>query len=136
MAEQRILTSPSSELMGVQSTKFDRESGVATMHFDVPQVFASPRGFVQGGLIGGFLDEVMGAAVFGESEGKRLPLNLDMNMSYLKPVPIGPLVAKGKVVKMGRNVAFIEGELLDAEGNKLTRATTTAMLTEIPDGQI
>ncbi|MEM1133152.1 MAG: PaaI family thioesterase [Pseudomonadota bacterium] len=136
MTDKRVLTSPSSKLLGTQSTEFDRESGVATMHFDVPQSFASPRGFVQGGLIGGFLDEIMGAAVFGESQGKLLPLNLDMNMSYLKPVPIGPLVAKGKVVKMGRNVAFIEGELLDAEGNSLTRATTTAMLTEIPDGQV
>lgn len=136
MTDQSSLASPSSNLMGVKSNDYDQETGVATMHFDVPKIFSSPRGFVQGGLIGGFLDEVMGAAAFGYSGGKQLPLNLDMTMSYLRPVPIGPLVGKGRVVKMGRNVAFLEGELQDMKGVTLVRSTTTAMLTEIPNGQI
>ena len=80
------------------------------------------------------MDEIMGSAVLSESKGKLLPLNLDMNMSYIKPVPIGKLIGKGKVIKMGRNVAFIEGELLDEEGNLLVKSTSTAMLTEIPKG--
>ncbi|MEO1044660.1 MAG: PaaI family thioesterase [Pseudomonadota bacterium] len=136
MTEQRTLASPSSELMGVKSVDYDRDTGVATMHFDVPEVFASPRGFVQGGLIGGFLDEVMGAAAFGYSQNRLLPLNLEMSMSYLRPVPLGQLVGKAQVVKMGRNVVFVEGELQDMQGVTLVRSTTTALLTGIPDGKV
>lgn len=124
------LSSPSSELM--KSKPIGYQDGVAAIEFFAPESFKSPRGVVQGGLIGGFMDEVMGSAVVEVSGGKLLPLNLDMNMSYLKPVPVGRLIGKGKVVKMGRNIAFIEGELYDDTGNLLVRSTSTAMLTEVP----
>lgn len=135
MTEQHSLSSPSSRLMGVQTIDYDAETGIATMHCTAPEEFASPRGYVQGGLIGGFLDEVMGAAAYGYSSDRLLPLNLDMNISFVRPVPIGRLVAKGKVVKIGSKVAFLEGELQDMKGVLLARATTTAILTEVPDGK-
>ena len=72
--------SPSAELMGSEFVSFDEERGELTTRFTPPPSFASPRGAVQGGLIAGFLDEVMGGALlavtqakFGE-EGIRLPL--------------------------------------------------------------
>lgn len=126
------ISSPSSALMG--SKPIDYKDETATIEFIAPPSFASPRGFVQGGLIGGFMDEIMGSAVLCESGGRLLPLNLDMTMSYVKPVPIGKLIGKGKVVKMGRNVAFIEGELYDEAGNLLVKSSSTAMLTEVPNG--
>ena len=55
---------------------------------------------MQGGLIAGFLDEVMGGAAgryqarFGVAE-QRLPLNLDMNLTYLRMVPMETVTAKG-----------------------------------------
>jgi len=111
------LPSPSSALM--QSKLIGFEYGALVMEFFAP-------------LIGGFMDEVMGAAVLAASQGRLLPLNLDMNMSYIKPVPVGKLIGKGRVLKMGRNVAFIEGELYDDADNLLVKSTSTAMLTEVP----
>lgn len=118
----------------MQSRPISYENGIATIEFVAPESFKSPRGVVQGGLIGGFMDEIMGSAVMAASGGKLLPLNLDMNMSYIKPVPVGKLIGKGKVIKMGRNVAFIEGELLDEEGTLLVKSSSTAMLTEVQEG--
>ncbi len=126
------ISSPSSRLM--QSRPISSEGDISTMEFIAPESFKSPRGFVQGGLIGGFMDEVMGSAVMAASGGKLLTLNLDMNMSYIKPVPVGKLIGKGRVLKLGRSVAFIEGELFDEDGNLLVKSTSTAMLTEIPQG--
>lgn len=130
--------SPSAELMGSEFVSFDEERGELTTRFTPPASFASPRGAVQGGLIAGFLDEVMGGALlavtqekFGE-EGIRLPLNLDMNLTFLRMVPLEPITAKGRVVKAGRRVAFLEGELLDSDGNVLARATSTAIPTPLP----
>ena len=130
--------SPSAELMGSEFVSFDEERGELTTRFTPPPSFASPRGAVQGGLIAGFLDEVMGGALlavtqakFGE-EGIRLPLNLDMNLTFLRMVPLETITAKGRVVKAGKRVAYLEGELLDSEGQVLARAPSTALPTLLP----
>ncbi len=130
--------SPSAELMGSEFVSFDADKGELTTRFTPPPSFASPRGAVQGGLIAGFLDEVMGGALLavteGSEHGTKLPLNLDMNLTYVSMVPLAPIIAKGRVVKHGRRVAFLEGELFDEAGNLLARATSTALPTDIPEG--
>ena len=60
--------SPSAQLMGSQFQSWDASSGEVTFTYDPPPSFASPRGAVQGGLIAGFLDEVMGAALLASTD--------------------------------------------------------------------
>jgi len=124
--------SPSAQLMGSQFQSWDAEKGEVTFTYDPPPSFASPRGAVQGGLIAGFLDEVMGAALLASTDNQALPLNLDMNLSFVRMVPLERITAKGRVVKAGRKVAFLEGELFDSEGRLLARATSTAIPTHVP----
>ena len=126
--------SPSAELMGSQFQLWDAEKGEVTFTYDPPPSFASPRGAVQGGLIAGFLDEVMGAALLAHTDNAALPLNLDMNLSFVRMVPLETITAKGRVVKAGRKVAFLEGELFDEAGKLLARATSTAIPTPRPGG--
>ncbi|WP_249171870.1 PaaI family thioesterase [Erythrobacter sp. JK5] len=131
--EQR---SPSAALMGSEFVSFDADKGELTTRFTPSPSFASPRGAVQGGLIAGFLDEVMGGALLAvtdHGEGEiRLPLNLDMNLTFVAMVPLEPITAKGRVVKHGQRVAFLEGELYDQSGKLLARATSTALPTPVP----
>lgn len=121
--------SPSSRLIQTEQLWVDPERQMVRYRFVAPDCFRSPRGLVQGGLIAGFLDEAMGGAVLAMSEGKALPLNLDISLSFLRPVPIGPLLCNGRVLKMGKSVAYLEGELMDEAETVLARATSTAMLT-------
>lgn len=131
--------SPSSELMGSQFVSFDPDKGELVTRFTPPPEFASPRGAVQGGLIAAFLDEVMGGALLavteGSEDGPRLPLNLDMTLSFLRMVPLAPILAKGRVVRHGRRIAFLEGELYDEAGHLLARARSTAIPTRLPQEQ-
>lgn len=120
--------------MGTQYVSFDRESETITMRFTAPESFVSPRGSVQGGLVAGFLDEAMGWAHVIATEGSEAPLNLDINMTLLKPVLPGPLLAKGRVVRRGKRVIFLEGELFDESGAVLARSTSTAIPTPRPGG--
>ena len=62
------------------------------------------------------------------------PLNLEISMSLLKPVLAGPLIGKGRVIRRGRKVIFLEGELFDETGKLLARATSTAIPTPRPGG--
>ncbi len=125
--------SPSAELMGSAFVSYDPDTKTATVQYTPPPSFASPRGAVQGGLIGGFLDEVMGTALLASTDGELLPLNLDCNISFVRMVPMETITAKGRVVRLGRRIAFLEGELFDKNGNLLARATSTAMPTAVPE---
>lgn len=132
------LTKPNgahAELMGAQYVSFDKASETITMRFVAPETFVTQRGQVQGGLVAGFLDEVMGWAHVIATEGVEAPLNLDISMTLLRPVLAGPLLAKGRVVRRGRRVIFLEGELLDEAGAVLARSTSTAIPTPRPVGQ-
>lgn len=128
--------SPSAKLMGSEFISFDEEANELTTRYTPPPSFASPRGAVQGGLIAGFLDEVMGGALLASTGGERLPLNLDLNLTFVSMVPLSPIIAKGRVVKAGRRVAFLEGELYDeGDGRLLARATSTALPTPVPGAE-
>lgn len=123
------------DLMGARFDSFDKEREEITLRFVAPQSFVTPRGSVQGGLVAGFLDEVMGWAHVWATDHVEAPLNLEISMSLLKPVPAGPLVGKGRVVRRGRKVIFLEGELFDEAGTLLARATSTAIPTPRPTGE-
>jgi acyl-coenzyme A thioesterase PaaI-like protein len=67
--------------MGVQFDSFDREREEITLRFHAPDSFITPRGSVQGGLVAGFLDEVMGWAHVWATDHAEAPLNLEISMS-------------------------------------------------------
>jgi len=122
------------DLMGVEFDSFDAEREEITLRFRAPDSFITPRGSVQGGLVAGFLDEVMGWAHVWATDHAEAPLNLDITMTLLRPVMAGPLVGKGRVIRRGKRVIFLEGELFDLEGRLLARSTSTAIPTPRPGG--
>ena len=135
MTVEHALGHAHATLMGVAFESFDREREEITLRFHAPDSFITPRGSVQGGLVAGFLDEVMGWAHVWATDQAEAPLNLEISMSLLKPVPAGPLVGKGRVVRRGKRVIFLEGELFDPAGTLLARSTSTAIPTPRPTGK-
>jgi acyl-coenzyme A thioesterase PaaI-like protein len=45
---------------------------------------------------------------------------------FIRPARPGAFVGKGRVVSLGKTIAFLEGELFDAGGELVARATATA----------
>lgn len=127
-----MLQWPSAKLMQAEFVSFDQETLTVEMAFTPPPEFANMRGHVQGGLLAGPMDEAMGAAVFLATQGK-LQLSLDINISFLRPVPVDRLTVKARAVKAGRRVSFVEAELFDKEGKLCARTTATSMTTEWPN---
>lgn len=131
-AARHALGHAHADLMGVEFESFDAEREELTLRFTAPDSFITPRGSVQGGLVAGFLDEVMGWAHVWATDQAEAPLNLEINMTLIRPVPAGPLVGKGRVIKRGRRVIYLESELFDPAGTLLARATSTAIPTPRP----
>ena len=124
--------SPHTALLGSEFEAWDAETQTATMRFTAKREMITARGSVQGGLVAGYLDDVMGYAHVRSTEGVLAPLTLEFSMSLLKPVREGPIIGKGRVVKAGRRVIYLEGELYDKEGRVLARARSTALPTDVP----
>jgi uncharacterized protein (TIGR00369 family) len=125
--------SPHSALLGSEFVGFDPETATATMRFTVQTEMTTWRGGVQGGLVAGYLDDVMGYAYVCMTDGAQAPLNLEISMQLLGLIPTGATITgKGRVVRAGRRVVFLEGELLSEEGQVLARATSTAIPTPRP----
>ncbi|MFN3991194.1 MAG: PaaI family thioesterase [Erythrobacter sp.] len=125
--------SPHTALLGSEFVSWDHASQTATMRFTVKREMTTWRGGVQGGLVAGYLDDVMGYAYVAATNGEAAPLNLDLSMSLIRLIPQGAvIIGKGRVVKAGRRVIFLEGELLAEDGTIYARATSTAIPTPRP----
>ena len=53
----------------------------------------------------------------------------EMKTTFYRPAMPGVLKGIGRVAKWGRTIAFTEGELYDADGRLLAKATGTAVPT-------
>jgi uncharacterized protein (TIGR00369 family) len=117
---------PCVQSLGGSVEDYDPERRRIVMRFSMPLEFCHSGNVVQGGFVTGMLDAAMAHAVFLEL-GMRIALpSLDINVSFLRPTLAGPQKAHGRILRLGRSVAFLEGELFDQEGRLTARATSTA----------
>ncbi len=125
--------SPHTALLGSEFIDWDEAAQTVTLRFTVKREMTTWRGGVQGGLVAGYLDDVMGYAYVAATGGEMAPLNLDISMSLIRLIPEGAtIIGKGRVVKGGRRVVFLEGELLAEDGTLYARSTSTALPTPRP----
>ena len=119
------------ESMGfVQVLSTDRKLGVVRAEFEAMKRFCHTDGtIVQGGFISGWLDFTMAQAVIVRATEPVGVASLELKVSFLQRVGPGLVIAEGRVLRMGRRVAFLEASLFDTAGGLLATATSTALLT-------
>lgn len=126
-------TPPAAGLLGWRFLAWDDAAATLTVGFDGSGDFTNPAGNIQGGLLAAMLDDAMGPAILAASGGKRYGHTIDLQMQFLRPVPPGPLRATGRVVRMGRSVAYLEGALYRSDGALAARGMASASLTDMSD---
>ena len=117
---------PAMETLGGAVVRFDEEKSRAEISFMASESLCNPNGGIQGGFICGMLDAAMAYAVFCLLGEVRTVATLEIKVSYLEVTRPGQLIARGTVVRSGKTVTFLEGELHDADGKLLATATSTA----------
>jgi len=85
-------------------------------------------GIVQGGIVTGWIDSAMAHACVAKSAFTVGVPSLEIKVSFLSAASPGLYRSYGWVVKWGRSVAFLEGELRDEDGALIARASSTAAL--------
>ena len=117
-----------SALLGWTLRAVDPPAGTIEIGFTVDDRFGNPQGFVQGGIIAAMLDDTHGPALFAHVDGKVFPVTIDCNISFIKAAHFGNFVGKGRLVNMGKTIAFTEAELFDEAGELIARGTFTSRL--------
>jgi uncharacterized protein (TIGR00369 family) len=128
---QRTRNQPTgSQTLGFRMLAVDQATKSVEVEFDAKaELLLNPMKQIQGGYLCAMLDECMSVACMVASGMTAVAPTLEMKTSFFRPGIPGKLKGVGKVVKWGRQVAFTEGELYDAEGRLLAKATGTAIPT-------
>ena len=98
------------------------------MNFHASKAFCHSGDIVQGGFITGMLDATMSHAVLAAVKKPIVLPTLEIKVSFLEIARMGDLVATGTVVRLGKSVVFLEGQLKDPQGKLLATASSTARI--------
>ena len=128
---QRTKNQPTgSQTLGFRIVAVDQAAKTVEVEFDArPELLLNPMKQIQGGYLCAMLDECMSVACMVASGMTAVAPTLEMKTSFFRPGMPGKLRGVGRVAKWGRQIAFTEGELYDAEGKLLAKATGTALPT-------
>jgi uncharacterized protein (TIGR00369 family) len=117
---------PASRYLGLEIVSADRDAGTVEVAFNAGPELCNMWGGIQGGMVAAMLDDVMSLAVGLGLEWGQISPTLELKVSMLAPARPGRIKALGRVLKRGKSVAFIEGELFNSEGTLLATASSTA----------
>jgi len=92
----------------------------------------NPIGMVHGGYAATLLDSACGCAVHSSLNARQAYTTLELKVAYHKALTdqAGALRAEGRVLTIGRRVAFAEAKLIDATGRLYASATSTLLVIE------
>lgn len=90
----------------------------------------NPIGTVHGGYAATLLDSACGCAVHSNLEVDQAYTTAELKVAYHRAMTkdTGPVRAEGKIITMGRRLAFAEARLTDSEGRLYASATSTLLV--------
>ena len=119
-----------SQTLGFRMVSVSQERMEVEVAFEAKaELLSNPMKQVQGGYLCAMLDECMSVACMVASKMTAVAPTAEMKTSFFRPALPGTLKGIGRVVRWGRTLAFTEGELYDADGRLVAKATGTAVPT-------
>jgi len=116
---------PCTETLGMKVTHVDQAKMTVRFAFEAAPAFANPTGAIQGGFLAAMLDEAMSTTAIIASNVTMNAPTLEMKVSYLRPLFVGPVTAEARILKWGKSTCFIEAELYNLAGDVAAKASAT-----------
>jgi uncharacterized protein (TIGR00369 family) len=126
--EGRAAPPPVAAVLGWQLVSVDPEAGTIEVSFSATDQFLNPFGVIQGGLLAAMLDDTLGPALVATLAPGQFAPTTDLHVQFLHPAQPGRLVGRGHIVRKGKDVAFLAGDLVDPTGTIVATATATAQI--------
>lgn len=104
------------------------DPGHAAIEYEVLPAMCHSGGVAQGGFVAGWIDAAMAHAVMARHGFDRVPISLELKVSYFAPANPGPVLAEAWIEKAGGRTVFAEGRLTTLDGKVLAKASSTISL--------
>ena len=124
----RFARPPVGALLNSEYLDYDVAKGEVRMRFTAIPSFVNPGGTVHGGMLAAMLDELLAVTLTVAMREGEYNVTLDLGTRFLKAAKLGAIDGFGRVIKRGRAVGFVEGELRDALGVPLVRGHATMQI--------
>ncbi len=118
----------------LKASMLEYGNGKAKMKFLPTEEMLNPFGIIQGGILAGMLDNVIGPAIFSLAP-RRPTCTLQMNMNYIGAVKAGDeLIGTAEVIHFGRSQVYVEAKLMRG-GKLIATATSTNLFLDLAPRQ-
>ncbi len=117
---------PFFRLMGIELGPLGK--GVAELSMQVRPDMLNGVGWLQGGLFTALCDEAMALALFTVLDEGEGIATISESTSFLQGIRKGRIKAVGRVVKRGRNVAFLEGIVTNSDDGSCLSETVASFV--------
>src|SRR5437762_8470614 len=91
-------TAPSSDFLGRTLVSVDDATKTVRLRYHARPECANIRGDVQGGFVAAMLDSASGCALVAVLPWQSFGVTLDMNLTYVRPTPLGELYGVGRLI--------------------------------------
>ncbi|WP_280150755.1 PaaI family thioesterase [Piscinibacter sp. XHJ-5] len=118
---------PITTTLGGAIQNVDLENGTLESTYFATPAFLNPAGQVQGGILCAMLDDVTAFLVTATLADREFCATLNLNVSFLRPAQAGALEGRAQLVRRGRDVCNVSGELWQG-GKLVANATATCMV--------
>jgi len=104
--------------------------GTATVRMAGKPEFLRPGETVNGPVLFALADVAMYAAVMSLIGRSEMAMTSNLNINFLRPPPMGDLLAEAKMIKLGKRLAVLEATVFSktVEGEPVAHATGTYSL--------
>ena len=114
-------------LLGGRIVSVDLKAGTLESSYVATEAFLNPAGQVQGGMLGAMLDDATAFLVTATLAENEYCATLNLGLSFLRPANAGSIVGRSSLVRRGKGVCHVHGELVQ-DGKQVAIATATCMV--------
>jgi uncharacterized protein (TIGR00369 family) len=119
---------PAAATLGWKLREVNPDEGTIEVEFEAGDAFTNPAGHVQGGFLAAMLDDTMGPALAATLGPGLFAPTLDLHVQFLRVAWPGTLIGKASIVRRGKQICHLRGELTDKAGRVIATASATAMV--------
>ncbi|MAR85254.1 MAG: hypothetical protein CL869_03545 [Cytophagia bacterium] len=106
----------------------EHKDGFLKLKGEFPDETLNPNGTVQGGQMNSMLDDITSLLLIYESKGTVYPNSTNLHSLHHRPLFKGSVTATATVIKKGKNIATIKGEIFNEEGKLAATLLHTAVI--------
>jgi uncharacterized protein (TIGR00369 family) len=121
--------SPAWKLIGMKIRTLD--DGKSCLELPVRESLLQRYDNVHGGILAMLADSAMSTALFTKIDQSELISTIELKVNYIRPGVCETLVADGKVVHKGKNIAVCQSVIINGQGKQVIVATGTFMIKKI-----